>query len=92
MSYLMRLVGLSNGQPHPYDGQYVVEYDPNGPADQPDVCTLTVTSDKSQARQFDSAWDAREYMMQPDPRRPDRGDGKPSRPLTAFSVAMEPVT
>lgn len=39
MSAIIQLVGLASGEPTPFDGQYLVEYDPTRPGRSPDVCT-----------------------------------------------------
>lgn len=89
--YVMMLVGLVNGQPHPFDKQYVVEYDP-GPENMPQgECLLRVTKNIDLAKRFPSRTSAHEEWRRIDPRKPIRADGRPNRPLTAWSVFIQPV-
>lgn len=88
----IRIIGLVDGQPSAYDGQYVVEYDPGRDGVEPGsgrpmLCHLVTTPDRAAARQL-SFREAMELLRLVDPRRPVRPDGRPNRPLTAFTVEM----
>lgn len=92
---VIRLHGLVNGEPTPFDNQFVVEYDPsrNGVtlgnrADWPVPCHLVTTPDISCATRF-SAIQATQLYGAVDERTPVRPDGRPNRPLTAFTVEFE---
>ena len=52
---------------------------------------LVDTPDQARATVFPSAFDALEYWKRQSTRRPLRDDGKPNRPLTAFTVEVVPV-
>ena len=47
------------------------------------------TGDKTKAKTFRSALDAMEFWSATSMVRPLRDDGKPNRPLTAFTVSIE---
>lgn len=90
MAAILRLLTVLHGGPTPYDGQYVVHYDPVCPSTAPDGTalpfTLETTPDLAQARRFDTGGEAWEYY------RRDTGwareDGRPDRPLTAWAVEV----
>lgn len=64
-------------------GAYVVSYDPDGET------VLTTLIEK--ARRFDTAGEALVYWRQQSVACPLRPDGKPNRPLTAYTVSVEAV-
>lgn len=80
MATIIRLVGLANGTPTAFDGQYVVSFDPakhNGRGD------LVTSKSRAKARRFPTTGAAIEYYRQA---YGVRTDGYPNRPLTAFSA------
>jgi hypothetical protein len=86
--------GLIQGGTTSFDGQYVVEYDPGRDgvdpgSGMPMMCHLVTTPDISKATVFPGTA-AFELWRKPDPRNPVRPDGKPNRPLTAFTVEIVP--
>lgn len=87
---VIQIVGLINGQPTEYDGQFVVEYDPsrdgmiNG---MPMLCYLRTTPNVEQATRYASD-QAFELWRSVDKRNPVRPDGRPNRPFTAFSISV----
>lgn len=83
----IHLLELSNGEPHEFSNSFVVEYDPAAllPNGSYDGGLLRVTKNESEARVFATPEDAVKYYRQSYGTRPD---GKPNRPLTAFSVAI----
>lgn len=90
---LMKIVGFVDGRPTPFDGQYVVEYNPSregiDPFGRPWGFHLVCTADPQQARVFADLAEFKELWAAVDQRNPVRLDGKPNRPLTAFTVATE---
>lgn len=75
-----------------FDGQYVVEADVARDGVDPltgrkMVMHLVTTPDPEQATRFTSA-QALDLWRSVDPRRPQRTDGRPNRPFTAFSIAL----
>ena len=96
MSVVMKIEGLINGGSTAFDGQYVVEYDPCRDGREPEtgrvmMCFLATTPDKNNASRFAGVSEARELWAAIDQRTPLRPDGKPNRPLTAFTVLIENV-
>lgn len=84
---VLKIIETAAGIPSPFDGQYVAAYDPtwHRPDGSYDGGMLRVTPDPAEALQFESVVDAlavwrRQYGTRP--------DGKPNRPLTAFTVEM----
>jgi hypothetical protein len=75
-----------------FNGQYLVEYDPFREGISPDGFAMTAhlvtTPDKVQALRFESASEAFDYSMRSNG---VRMDGKPNRPLTAFSLQFSEV-
>ena len=85
MEYVIKLIELATGVPDPDEGMYVVEYDPAAFAGRGHVHT---TPDKDRARWFPDKVAAAEYWRQSAGMRPD---GKPNRPLTAWTVEILPA-
>lgn len=86
----IRILGLTTGRPSPFDGQWLVEYDPTRPGRAPDGRPLTAhivcSLDPTRALRFNSAAEAHTCWISK--------SGKPSpadMPLTAFNIAVEPV-
>ena len=89
MSYALRIIDCISGEPTEFDGQFVKEYDPTYVhPDGYDGGILEVTKDPRQALCFDSFQAALDKWKQP---YGTRCDGKPNRPLTAFTVSVEAV-
>ncbi|HEX5813338.1 MAG TPA: hypothetical protein VFY38_14620 [Pseudonocardia sp.] len=70
------------------DGVWVAFYDPD--ADNGTGCA-TVTVDRDQALRFDDVLAATTFLNQTSTVRPTRPDGRPNRPLTAWTIALERV-
>ncbi len=86
--HIIRLVGTVQGVPSPFDGQCVVDYDPT-PIRREEAPILKTTPFELLARRFATPAEAIEYW-----RRGSgvlRDDGKPDRPLTAWSVEIVDV-
>jgi hypothetical protein len=93
---VIQIVGLINGGTTSFDGQYVVDYDPSRNGVEPSsgfpmCCYLETTPDRDKATRFEIR-DAFALYQQVDPRHTIRPDGKPNRPLTAFTVTIEKVS
>lgn len=76
----MILRGFANGQPTPYDGQYLKDFDFEA---HEGIGELTTTTDLQEARRFDSFVDAFDFYRRVPECRPLRADLQPNRPLTA---------
>ncbi len=93
MSTIIRLLSLNNGAPTPFDGGYLLRYDPDTPGvdanGNPMIATIEVTHEKSKALHFSSAADAIDYYRRPcSPPHDRRWDGELNRPLTAFNIEI----
>jgi len=89
----LEILGLVDGSPSPFDGQFLVEFDPDRPGVAPDgrpiIFHLVTTADSQEARIFADANEAHEFWRQVSKKNPIRPDGEPNRPLTIFTVAIE---
>lgn len=89
---VMKIVGLAAGPATPFDGQYLREYDPNRSGQDPDgnpmLAHVVTTPDPAEAMRFDGLREVREVLYAIDERQPVRDDGKPNRPLSAFTVEI----
>jgi hypothetical protein len=87
--FVMKLLCTAQG-PSPFDGQYLVEYDPSIPGYDPGgevmLCHLATTPDRDKAKKFSSFVDV---MIEWKRQHGLREDGKPNRPLTSFTMKPE---
>ncbi len=79
----------------PFIGQYLVEFDPErdgvDPFGREMIAHIVTTPDREKAKVFETFEQAHACWTQVCEREPVRPDGKPNRPLTAFTVAIEPA-
>lgn len=80
--------GFPSGNSCAVEGQYLMAYDPDAYDGRGDA---TFTRDVRSAMKFDSVAQALELWTASPKVRPVREDGKPNRPLTAFSMVTEVV-
>jgi hypothetical protein len=85
MEYIIQLIALANGARDPAEGIYVKDYDPAAWGGRGDLVT---TAEKDAARRFPDSAAATQYWRQSVGTRPD---GKPNRPLTAWTVDIQPI-
>lgn len=89
MPVVIKIMGLAGYDfASEFDGTYVQKYDPTFVEADGEYCGghLEVVQDSRNAKHFASAAEAMEYWRQP---YGMRADGKPNRPLTAWSVSIE---
>jgi hypothetical protein len=90
---VIEILGLVDGSPSPFDGEFLVEFDPDRPGIAPDgrpiIFHLVTTTDRTEARVFAEWHEAHEFWRQVSREDPIRPDGEPNRPLTMFTVAIE---
>ena len=79
MSLVIKIIGEELGVDF-----YIMDFDL-------DSLTLETTSDKTEAKQFPDMVSAIEFWKQQSKILPFRPDGKPNRPLTAFTITFEQV-
>lgn len=89
MSYVLKIewLGGSSGpvEPSEHEGRYVSRYDPDAHHGLGQVWT---TRAPSNAIQFRTQQEAVEFYRQASSEKPIREDGRPNRPLTAFTVSV----
>jgi hypothetical protein len=90
MAVVIRLLRTFGG-PHLFDGQYVVDYDPSPPDMEPGACLLVCSPDLARAKRYPDLEAAWGDWKRVDWRAPVRPDGKPNRPMTAFTIEVESV-
>jgi hypothetical protein len=78
--------GLADGRDGPAPGQYLKEYNPEGLGG---MGAWTWTPNPAEAMKFEDAIEAFKCWTQVPRNRPKRPDGKPNKPLTAFTVTIE---
>lgn len=91
MPVTVRIIGLVGGGTSPFDGLYLVDYDPTRPGTAPNGQRLSahieVTDDRAKARRFDGPVEAHAYW------RTESGRPYPmNRPLTAFMIDVESLS
>jgi hypothetical protein len=85
----LKLIESADGTHTPKDGMYLVDYIPD--TDELGLGELHASPDVTDAKIFADASSAFAYWKQQSKRVPLRTDGKPNRPLTAWSVLIETV-
>lgn len=84
--FLIQCLAGGDGQPTPYDGQFLRRYEPEA---HDGVGLAEWTEDPDLAVAFASLQEARAAWMRVPTTRPTRDDGRPNRPLTAYSVSIQ---
>ena len=79
---VIHIVGPVWGGPSDLDGTYVKSFDPDARDGHGHIIG---TRDRREAKHFDNAGDAFSYWRQCSTVLPTRPDGKPNRPLTAYT-------
>jgi hypothetical protein len=84
---VIRLLAMADAAPCPVAGEFVKTFDP----DAADGRGLLATTDTpGHAKRFETAAEAWEFWRQTSRTHPVRlTDGKPNRPMTAFTVSIE---
>jgi hypothetical protein len=88
MRYVMKNEGLASGEDDPTVGCWLKSYDPEAHDGRGEAIW---TADKDQAMKFESQAIAMQLWLVVPRARPVRADGRPNKPLTAFSVTIEPA-
>ena len=86
------IIRINDPEAQEFDGAYVADYSPQGETVMPFGsvldCDLTITWARKEAKRFRSFADALECYRSS---HGYRADGEPHRPLTAWSVDVEPL-
>lgn len=89
---VIRVWGLAGGDTTGFDGQFLVEYDPNRRGHDPDgrpmLAHVRTTPHPGAALTFPTGVEAWALWRQQSTRWPRRPDGRPNRPLTAFTIEV----
>lgn len=90
---VIRIVGLRGGPPCPFDGQYLVEYDPDrlgvDPRGVEMAAHIVCSPDRGDAKEYPTAAYALADWQRVSQKWPLREyDAQPNRPLTAFTVEV----
>jgi hypothetical protein len=91
--YVIRILGDGLGRPTVFDGQFVVEYDPDGMTRIDRTTTLLcrlLTGPIGAAKRMTFV-EAHALWTAVSKEKPVREDGQPNRPLTAFNVSIERI-
>ena len=96
MEVAMKIQGLVNGGRTGFDGEYLVEYDPERDGfdpllDLPMDAFVSTTPVLAEAKRFETLVEFQAEWARVCQREPTRADGKPNRPLTAFTVSTVPI-
>lgn len=83
---VIRAEGFVNGASCPHRGQYLKSFDFDAYGGQG---FGEFTKDRAQAKVFKDAGEAMTFWKTVSKVKPRRPDGKPNRPLTALTVALE---
>jgi hypothetical protein len=86
MSVVIRIMGVADGRPSTAEGLYVRDMDVDAHEGRG---LLDATPFVEDALHFESHADALAYWQRVSDVAPVRPDGKPNRPLTAYTVTLE---
>ena len=84
---VIKCLEFATGQPSRYEGMYLKAYDPDG---REGMGHIEWTPNRWEAMQFTQAFGALDTWRRQSTVHPLRPDGKPNRPLTAYSIVIEP--
>lgn len=84
MAFVIKLIGLAGGRPT-LEGRYVKSYTADGHGGRGH---MEATRDISEARRFQTAIEAMEEWKRVSRSHPIRADGKPNRPLSAYTIEV----
>jgi hypothetical protein len=85
---VIKLVEFADGSFTPHAGWYVKGFDPDY---HEGVGFVLPTKDKMKAKRFESPGDALDFWKTRSKVRPFRPDGLPNRPMTAYTIEVEPL-
>lgn len=88
MSCVIIAMGFANGVPCPHEGEYLKAFDFEA-YDGQGYGEFTKKIDE--AKRFKDAAEAWSFWTTVPATRPLRPDGKPNKPLTALTIAIEPI-
>lgn len=86
MTVVLRIVGMPNGKPTPYDHKFLVRCNFEAGFG---TLAVDVTDKPEDAMQFPSPAEAFAYWQTQSTTEPLRPDGLPNRPLTGVNMSLE---
>lgn len=91
-AFVIKIVGMVGGAASPFDDEYLTHYDPDRPSRDrrgwPMMATVVTSPDIDMATGYPTLAEAHQEWTRVSARSPVREDGKPNRPLTAFTVEV----
>jgi hypothetical protein len=92
MAYVITLQQLADGSRDEHCGRYRAGYNPDGAplSNRTGGGLIRTTGSPARAQRFESPAAAYLVYQQVSRRVPLRPDGRPNRPLTAYSIAVDP--
>lgn len=84
MTQVIRIVCMADGRPSAFDGMYLWSWDLESGFE----AALTAVPDPRSAHQFSTPAEALALWRSQSARIPKRPDGKPNRPLTAYTIEI----
>jgi hypothetical protein len=88
MKYILEVVARATGEPCREAGVFIKSFDPDAHAGHGHV---EFTRRESEAMVFDDVTAALKFRNQTSRVKPLRSDGKPNRPLTAYTLLFMPI-
>lgn len=85
MTVIMRIIGAADGTPTGFEDTFLLNANPDGDEGRG---TLSVTRRIERAKHFETQAEALACWKAQSTTHPLRPDGKPNRPLTAFTVEI----
>jgi hypothetical protein len=85
--YVLRVIARADGMPDSNVGRFVRGFDPDYLQGRG---LLVTTEHRHRAHRFDTNAAAFTFWQQESRVQPIRADGKPNRPLTAYTMSIEP--
>ena len=82
---LIRIIAPALGGPDPLSGTWLKSFDPNARNGRG---LIVGTTDRNEAHRFEDAGAAMECWRQVSTTHPTRLDGRPNRPLTAYTIDL----
>lgn len=88
MSHVIKVLGLADGSWHAQEDTYLQSFDPDAHDGRGDA---ELTDDLAAAMRFENAVEAMRLWQTQSTVQPTRLDGKPNKPLTAFTIEVKQV-
>lgn len=87
--YALKIVCVADGSATPLAGRYVRRWHPS--ASHPGLPMIDAVSNPAGARTFATWTEALDYWQGVNRKHPVRPDGRPNRPMTAYTCEVVPI-